>query len=359
MPGIISYQFLDRDGNVLSSNNSNTLLMPASNMKIVSGFSAYRILGRNYVFKTDFSVAGEKLIVSGDPTFLLNGPRLLELAKAIGEKASGVKEIILDTSCMDSKPYGDSWFIGDRKYTYQSKISPFSVNEGSFAGRETDLDQLTDPHAEKLKPVGNQLKFFAESLWKALGFSGKPVYRTGKRIQGKQVFSYEVPLVDLIRHIETVSCNFSIEVLTKLISHKVDGRRGTWNRSLKMIYGVLKQLGFNTAELRIKDGSGLSRLNLLTTGFLSTLVHRIQISGDRDFLKLLPAPGEGSLKTRLGNFKERGLHAKTGSIEYCASLTGFIERDQVSFSIIINHSEIPDELLPAKIDEILSGKFTA
>ena len=40
MPGIVSYQFLDKNGNVLSSKNSETLRRAGSNMKMVSGFLA-------------------------------------------------------------------------------------------------------------------------------------------------------------------------------------------------------------------------------------------------------------------------------------------------------------------------------
>ncbi len=359
MPGIVSYQFLDKNGNVLCSQNPQTLIMPASNMKLVSGFSAYRLLGSDYVFKTTFSVKGDKLIVSGDPTFLLDGPKLLEIGNTISESNCEIREIILDTSSLDFLPYGSGWMIEDRKYTYQARIAPFSVNEGSVHAGDHELEKLIDPHMESLKPVQNQLRHFSQSLWKAIGLSGKAKYSIGSETGGKLLFTYSVSIKDVIKHIEEVSCNFSIEVLTKLISFKMDGKKGTWKRSIKCIYKAMKEMNLDTSEIRIQDGSGLSRLNLLTTDFLSNLVLQIAKSDEKEFLKLLPSPGSGTLKERLPELKESGMHAKTGSIAYCSSLTGYIEKLGVSFSIAINHSPEPDNLLPKMVDEILLGEIRA
>ncbi len=353
MPGIVSYQFLGPDGSVLSSQNADTLVMPASNMKVVSGFSAYKLLGRNHDFETRFSIIGSKLIVSGDPTFLLSGPELQKIGNEIKAKSSIIKEIVLNTSCMDSSPYGSGWMIEDRKYTYQSKIAPFTVNEGSIPSGEVNVGKLIDPHSESLVPVQNQHMFFAQALWDAIEIPGKLRYVVGNETGGELLFKYTKPLTEVMRHIEEVSCNFSIEVLTKLISNKRDGRRGTWKRGIQEIYGVLKGMGLDTGEIKIVDGSGLSRLNLLSTNFLSNLVYRISKSNEKEFLKLLPSSGMGTLKSRLKTVEELGINAKTGSIAYCSSLTGFVEKLGVSFSIVINHSPEPDKNLPGKVDEIL------
>ncbi len=357
MPGITSFQFMDNDGRVLESQNSDILVMPASNMKVVSGYAAYRLLGKDHVFRTVFSVSGKSLFVSGDPTFLLDGPKLIEIGEEIRSTGNGIDEIVLDTSCMDKVPYGPGWMIDDRKYTYQAKIAPFSVNEGSSPGHETSLSSLTDPHGEKMKPVGNQLRFFAEALWKSIGLNGKADYRIGRAGGGDVLYTYSVVLADLLKHIESVSCNFSIEVLTKLLPYKTDGVRGTWRRGVKKVYGVMSELGLDTGEIKILDGSGLSRLNLLTTDFLSSLIHKISVSGDRDFLKLLPSSGMGTLSSRFADLGQYGINAKTGSIEYCSSLTGYSHKTGTSFSIVINHFTESSGPLPEKVDNILRAEL--
>lgn len=353
MPGIVSYQFLNSNGEIISNQNPDMLLMPASNMKIVSGYGAYSILGRDYLFNTDFSIKGNTLQVSGDPTFLLSGPKLQEICNRIRERNPHIERLVLDTSCIDSKPYGSSWMIGDRKYTYQSKISPFSVNEGSIPPDLSDLEGLNDPHGEKMKPAQNQVKFFSQVLWKGLGLDGEAKYSTGKIEETTPVFTYSTRLEEVLTHIESVSCNFSIEVLTKLLSHKLDGKTGTWKRSIKAIYGVMKNLGLNIDEIKIEDGSGLSRLNLLSTGFLSNLIYRISRSDDSEFIKLLPQTGIGTLQKRLHDLDELSIHAKTGSIEYCSSLSGYVDKLGISFSVIINHFTEKDENLPNVVDEII------
>ena len=73
MKGIFAYTFLDRYGNTIVSQNGQLPLMPASNMKIVTGYAAYRTLGKDFKFKTSFTDEGSKLSVSGDPTPLLDG----------------------------------------------------------------------------------------------------------------------------------------------------------------------------------------------------------------------------------------------------------------------------------------------
>lgn len=353
MPGITSFQFIDRDGKVIASQEPDLLVMPASNMKIVSGYAAYRLLGKDHVFRTHFSVKGNSLLVSGDPTFLLDGPKMMEIGSQISAVFPKIDEIVLDTSAMDSSPYGQGWMIEDRMYTYQARIAPFAVNEGSTTGRHPALNELVDPHSEKMKPVGNQEKFFAEALWKSLGLKGEVQYRHGRETGGKTVFTYSVTLAELLRHIESVSCNFSIEVLTKLLPNKLDGVKGTWKGGIKAIYGVFKDLGMEADELKIMDGSGLSRLNLLTTGFLSRLVHTISRSEDSGFLELLPSSGIGTLSSRFPDLAEYRINAKTGSIEYCSSLTGHSRTTGTSFSIVINHSTEDSGALPGRIDEIL------
>lgn len=353
MPGITSFQFIDSNGRVIGSQDPDLLVMPASNMKVVSGYAAYRLLGRDHVFMTHFSLKGNALCVHGDPTFLLDGPKLLEIGRAISAGNPKIEEIVLDNSLMDQTPYGPGWTIDDRKYTYQSKIAPFSVNEGSTTGHNPPLDRLSDPHGEKLKPVRNQARFFAESLWKALGLNSEVHYRLGKDSGGKVVHTYSVTLIDLLKHTESVSCNFSIEVLTKLLPYKTQGVKGTWKRGINAITRVLKGLGLDLDELKFMDGSGLSRLNLLTTEFLSRLVYKISQSEDRDFLKLLPSSGTGTLSKRFPDLADYGINAKTGSIKYCSSLTGFSRKTGISFSIVINNYTDGPGSLPEKVDHIL------
>lgn len=364
MPGIVAYTFLDRKGNILSSNNDKTLLIPASNMKIVSAYISYKILSPNYLFKTFFTINESTLYVFGDPTPLLNGRKLAEIGEKIRSSGIGISRIILDTSVLDSEFYGKGWSIDDNEYSYQTKISPFSVNEGCVSRNKNiyDLFSLTNPHSKITKPVLNQSSFFAGCLWRSIKGKGKAPYSLtmkNERIKGHDEILFTQSIKDLIKHIEKYSCNFSAEILTKFLSHYLYNKKGDWTNSTSIILEYLEKMGFEKGELAIVDGSGLSRLNLLSTNFLASFIHKIQENGDKEFIEFLPKPGEGTLKKRLKELSEFKINAKTGSLSYCSSLTGFSGKDGISFSIIINNSIDRPEELTADIDKILKENLTS
>ena len=351
MKGIFAYTFLDRHGKTIASQNGQMALMPASNMKIVTGYAAYRTLGKDFKFRTSFSIEGGTVNVKGDPTPLLSGPELQGIVGSIAPKGMPAEKVNLMSEAIDSRPYVPSWEIEDRKYTYQAKITPFSINEGSIprGSVEVDFSKLVNPHGPEHKPSRNPIKLFEQAISLASRVGGQidvPNSGTGR-------VEHIENLTEVISHMETVSCNFTAELLQKYIGHKETGKKGSWSNGPKAVIGFLKKLGLDTEGIAIVDGSGLSRMNLLKTDFLAGLIHNISQSGDREFLNLLPSPGKGTLSKRLENLSHLGIHAKTGSIGYCASLTGYMEKPGVSFSIIINHSTEPGKDLPVRIDSFL------
>ncbi len=351
MKGIFAYTFLDSKGNTIASQNGQLPLMPASNMKIVTGYAAYRILGKDFRFKTTFTADEGRLSVSGDPTPLLDGPTLKDIIGQLSGNLGKFPEITFGKSPIDSVAYVPTWELEDRKYTYQSKISPFSVNEGSVpkGTGPLDISRLVNPHGSGHKPARNPARLFDSAVKAAVNYFSQE----GTAKDQDQVLHSE-NLVDVISHMESVSCNFSAEILQKYIGHQSTGKKGGWKNGTRAILNFLDQLGLDTDGIAISDGSGLSRLNLLKTDLLASLIHTIRENGDGEFLKLLPTPGKGTLQKRLAGLSHLGIYAKTGSIGYCASLTGFMEKPQVSFSIIINNSTEPGETLPRQIDAFLS-----
>lgn len=352
MKGIFAYTFLDRHGNVIASQNGQMPLMPASNMKIVTGYAAYKKLGKSFAFKTNFSREERTVSVSGDPTPLLSGPGLNHIVEGLARSGRAVSEVSFQSEAIDARAYVPSWELEDRKYTYQAKITPFSVNEGSIPrGKgELDLAKLVNPHGPGHRPSRNPMKLFELAVQNAF----KENSAGNVSSNGADEIEHRELLTDVISHMETVSCNFTAELLQKYLGHKATGKKGSWKNGSKAILDFLKQSGLDTDGIAIADGSGLSRMNLLKTDLLAGLIHNIQQSGDADFIGLLPATGKGTLSKRLGDISHLGIHAKTGSISYCASLTGYMEKPGVSFSLIINHSTEPGNDLPNHIDNFLS-----
>ena len=351
MNGIFACTFLDRSGNTLKSENGHLLLMPASNMKLITGYAAFNILGKRFKFNTVFSREEDALTVTGDPSPLLSGPDIRHIIRHVSNNGRGISKITFHSEAIDSMNYAPTWEIGDREFTYQAKITPFSVNEGCKPRGTVplDLDKLVDAHASGNMPTRNPLKLFEASILKA----SREIAAENDFRETSDTFDHTEEIRDLISHMETVSCNFTAEILQKYLGNRETGRRGTWKNGQKAILGFLKKLHLDTDGIAIVDGSGLSRLNLLNTDILASLVHTIADSGDSEFLDLLPNPGKGTLSNRLQSLTSLGLHAKTGSIGYCASLTGYIEKQQISFSMIINNSTEPSSILTKRIDSFL------
>ena len=350
MKGILSYSFLDRYGNTLAAKEEELPLMPASNMKIVTGFTAYKLLGRNFEFKTDFKKENGTVKVTGDPTPLLSGPDLKKIIQDLSIREKEINRVLFQSNAIDPYTCAPSWKIGDRKFAYQAKITPFSLNEGCVMERaDSDLSHLVNPHDDGSKPLTDPVKNFSKAFIRnSSGLNGSPQSKYGA-IQAE----HREKLIDVIKHMETVSCNFTAEILLKYIGHKTTGRKGSWKNGPVAVMDFLKDLGLDTSELVIVDGSGLSRMNLLNTQFLSNFIHKIKQSDESDFLNLLPSPGIGTLTGRLEELSSRGVHAKTGSIGYCSSLSGYIEKPGISFSIIVNNSTEGEERLPQLIDDLL------
>nr|HMS42994.1 D-alanyl-D-alanine carboxypeptidase [Pyrinomonadaceae bacterium] len=95
-----------------------------------------------------------------------------------------------------------------------------------------------------------------------------------------------------------------------------------------------------TNEIKIHDGSGLSRLDFLTPEALGrALVFASQSKFAEVFRNSLPVAGtDGTLRGRLGNVSGK-IAAKTGSITYVNALAGYAnnQKETIAFVILCNN----------------------
>lgn len=352
--GILSYCFRSDDGTILEEKSPGLPLMPASNMKILTGYSAYSILGGNFVFRTRFSRKGKTLTVSGDPCPLLSRAALAEVLESLEISSGAIDSVVFDDTVLDGKEYADGWSIEDIGFCYQTRIFPYTVEEGCFCGDCGEIPP-TPLHDYARQAVPDQMDSFAEEVRRVTGCRVGTARGRAEELPESAEFVHEEKLMDILGHIETYSCNFSAEILVKYIWHHLSGGQGTWEGGTGTVLRFMEEMGLDTRGVRIVDGSGLSRLNLISSSFLSDLVFRIRERGDMDFINILPTTGRGTLQNRLSHLASHNIHAKTGSIDHCSSLTGYIGSLGVSFSIIINNSTEDEEKLREKIDSVLES----
>ncbi len=106
------------------------------------------------------------------------------------------------------------------------------------------------------------------------------------------------------------------------------------------------------------DGSGLSRLDLVTPSAVVQLLRYMYGTENRDsWISLLPVGGQdGSLSARFGQTPAAGkVYAKTGSLSHVAALSGYLERSDrswVAFSILVNNFAGPPAGVRGIMDRI-------
>jgi serine-type D-Ala-D-Ala carboxypeptidase/endopeptidase (penicillin-binding protein 4) len=123
---------------------------------------------------------------------------------------------------------------------------------------------------------------------------------------------------------------------------------------------ALTTLGIDPNGYRLRDGSGLSRNNLITPRTLVSILKTMYYARGHDvFLASLPVAGvSGTLKYRMQNSLAQGtVRAKTGTLKGVRALSGYIEHPEygyLAFSIITNQPiSQPTEPIVDAIDEIV------
>ncbi|MFN2512675.1 MAG: D-alanyl-D-alanine carboxypeptidase/D-alanyl-D-alanine-endopeptidase [Pyrinomonadaceae bacterium] len=173
------------------------------------------------------------------------------------------------------------------------------------------------------------------------------------------------PLGEIVEDTNKASINLYAELLLRTLGRErgnivstTGGReRGDDEAGLEVIRLWLSRSGISTAGMALHDGSGLSRLNLVTPESISKLLISLSKTGAGPvFRASLPISGrDGTLGGRLEKLSDRVV-AKTGSLTYTASLSGYVTvagGETLAFSILCN-----DQTARASstrvIDEIVS-----
>jgi D-alanyl-D-alanine carboxypeptidase/D-alanyl-D-alanine-endopeptidase (penicillin-binding protein 4) len=167
------------------------------------------------------------------------------------------------------------------------------------------------------------------------------------------------PLALIIRGLNKMSNNFTAEQILKTLGAQVKGTPGTAEKGLEVVKKFLKTIGVKLEDLRLVDGSGLSRDNRLTPRAINrVLVHMYQDFSRRpEYLASLAVAGvDGTFKDRLGNSTARGMiRAKTGRIRGVAALSGYLATKQneiLAFSMLMNNFKTSIEQVQRIQDKI-------
>ena len=137
----------------------------------------------------------------------------------------------------------------------------------------------------------------------------------------------------LVKTAETVGDLF------KLAGGKYLNQTGSINAATKMLNDFCNKKGLNAKDIRIVDGSGVSKNNLMTADFMTNfLIVESKQNNFEGFKSAMAFPGKGTMSNRMLYFGEN-LKVKTGTLSNVSAIAGYIKTRQgnnLVFDIMIN-----------------------
>ena len=380
-------------GATVYSLNDRVPRLPASTLKLVTTSAAYDTLGKDYKYKTGLYKSTNNdiyLKLSGDPLLTTSDlEKLLDTAKE--KNIVEPKGFYIDDTAFDNIEWGEGWQWDDELNPLMPKFSIYNINK-NMARIDISPTTIGAPAQIVVKPFypftfvnqltteakqSNNIKIkksdmIAPNMLNAEGVVSKrtsvmiPVYSPKMNFQlrlddavSARKFEYyskitqadmpkeNIYLVDEVEHdiasmlpmIIKNSDNLIAETLFKTAGAVYADDTGTLENSVDMLNDYIDRIQLNHEDIKVVDGSGVSKNNLMTSKFMvEFLTYKSTEYDFEDFKNLLTAPGEGTLKTRMLYFKD-ALRAKTGTLSDASAIAGYIKTKRgntFAFDIMIN-----------------------
>ena len=398
----------DRDG--------NQFFIPASNTKLLTTAAALVKLGENYQIKTPIYYQGNSprlsrlsLIGKGDPSLTIN--QLKTVANTL--KSQGIKQVeklILEDHNLPQNYLNSTWEWEDIHFYFAPAINQLMLNQNAveltlspqrigqplkvvwsdaIAGKqwqvinqtrtvvgnpsegvsikgilgksvlilEGELGLQSEPKVATIA-ILDPARYFAESFQQVLTEVGiqvnqlEIVNNPSFNPQDKLLLEISSPtILELITETNQESHNLYAEALLNLMGETPD--------STDNLKNILQPLGLDPNNYVLKDGSGLSRQNLVSPEIFVQLLTAIAQSPHAESYRksLAIAAEKGTLSNRFQNTAVASrLKAKTGTLSGSSTLSGYLENPNFQplvFSILVNNSEQSSPVLRKAIDSII------
>jgi len=324
------------------------------------------------------NVIGDESYFRGDP--LGNGWQWTDLQWYFGAEASAltVNGNEVDVNIVPSTKAGESPVVRvsdpESYVTVQNRMAVGKAGVrptiGVYRGLSDNNIEVWGEFAPGTRGFGARLSVHNPALWAAKLFlaalktrgitvDGQTLARNS-RVPPSQRFnpmqSIELasvssqPLSEIVKKTNKESVNLNAELILRTLGRErgeiaalpeaIGRERGDDEAGLAVIRVWLARAGIPTSRIALHDGSGLSRLDLVTPESSARLLLSVsRTTAASVFRESLPISGrDGTLGGRLKTIIDR-VAAKTGSLTYDDSLSGYLttaDGEFLAFSIMCN-----------------------
>ncbi len=347
---------VDAGGFSAVRSNADQSLIPASNTKILTAAVALDTLPPTLRFKTrvigsvsDGMVNGDLYLVGGGDPLLVTrdflstekypttSPTYLDsLADSL--KAKGITSvsgsIVGDESYLDDTRYNQDWSSGIRA-TEAGPLGALMVNDGAVLG---------DPMKPDNPAVAAAREFTRLLVARGITVSGQPRAGVAGGNETNEIASIESATIGkVVGEMLTNSDNNTAEILVRHIG-LAKSLQPTTSAGLKVIGDTLKSWGLT--DVKLHDGSGLSRNNRIPCDAIVSVLDRQPINGDL-VAGLSVAARTGTLADAFKETSVAGkLRGKTGTLLNVKTLGGVLPvsaNDAVTFALFLNGAGWADQ----------------
>lgn len=304
-------------------------LVPASVMKVLTSAVALRTLGPGDRFGTrlvsEAPVVGGQLqgdlvlVGEGDPS--LRRADLAGLAETL--RARGIArvagDLVVDASRVAAPGWSPGWSVDDLAEPYAAPVSALNLEENLRSEPATPSPRLV-PDPEPALTAGTAMQVALEAAGVLLGGTVRPGVMPAHATVLAEHRS--APLADLLQPVNKESHNLYAEALFRRLGA---GSGGGWAAGSRAVTDGLVAMGVASADVRVADGSGLSRYDLATPRAIARVLTSMHES--EAFVRSLPVAGvDGTLARRFAQSPLKGrLRAKTGTMSGVSAIAGYME----------------------------------
>ncbi len=310
---------------ILYTHHHRQTMRPASTMKLVTAITALDFLGSDYRLKTSLSYTGEitnrtltgNLICVGGMDPMFSRDNLKEFAYKVKELGIDTLRgsIVTDVSMKEASEWGEGWCWDDQN----PSLSPLLVDRSSdFANR-----------------------LIVELNNNGIAIDSMTLFDDSQPLDATPIITCEHNIDQLLLRMMKESDNLYAECLYYQLAAKYNYRPAHARHSRGFERQLLNQLGLNSDNYRLADGSGLSLYNYISPEVLVTLLRYAWRTPHiyQHLLPSLPIAGvDGTLKKRMKKTPAEGnVKAKTGTVTGIISLAGYLTSSnghQLCFAII-------------------------